>query len=102
MGNPLVVICLEFFHGWPGVMGLRRTTDVKYPSFKPCECSHTCFSSGWLSCFGMQEKCFILSENIKKTCAQGLKFNKVNSMYFIQGFACSMVSLSTGSLALLS
>lgn len=40
VGNPLVVICLEFFHGWPGATGLRRTTGVKYPSYHTISAAH--------------------------------------------------------------
>ena len=29
------------------------------------------FSPTWLFCFGMQQECFMLSQNIKKTCTQG-------------------------------
>lgn len=34
------MIFLEFFHGWPGAMGLRRTTDVKYPSYHTISTAH--------------------------------------------------------------
>lgn len=40
VGNPLVVIYLEFFHGWPGAMGLRRTIDEKYPSYHTVSTPH--------------------------------------------------------------
>ena len=35
----------------------------------------------------------MLSQNIKKTCAQMLSFNKINSLYFIQGIAYSVTTM---------
>lgn len=40
MGNPLVVICLVFFHCWPGLMGLERTTEVQYSSYHIVSTAH--------------------------------------------------------------